>query len=264
MRKFFAIIITLLLCVPFGYAQKVRNGRYQSGQSGFSLWQYRKFEFNFAVGTTQFYGDVGGFTAGKNFLGLKDLSLKQTRINLTTGFKYKIKENITARFNMAFGALYATDSRGTNETRGYASSTFFLEPSLMGEYHFSIATKKPNYFSQKGRHAVFLTFLSNLDYYAFAGLGAVSYTVKPNDALAAKNMKTGGFAAVIPFGVGINTSLSKYINVGVEYGIRYAFTDYLDGYSSPYSKSNDIYHLFNLVFTYKMKTNSKGWPIFRP
>ncbi|MCK7539335.1 MAG: hypothetical protein MZV63_54705 [Marinilabiliales bacterium] len=39
-------------------------------------------------GTSQFYGDVGGYTIGENALGLKDITFKQTRFNVNGSFRY--------------------------------------------------------------------------------------------------------------------------------------------------------------------------------
>jgi len=63
--------------------------------------------------------------------------------------------------------------------------------------------------------------------------------------------------------VGTNLVYSPNINFGVEFGGRYAFSDYLDGYTSQYSSSNDVYYFLNFVFTYKVRTGKNGWPSFR-
>ncbi len=76
-------------------------------------------------------------------------------------------------------------------------------------------------------------------------------------------MKNGGFAAVIPAGLGTTLIYSPNLNFGLEVGGRYAFTDYLDGYTSQYSKANDVYYFLNLTITYKLKTGRNGWPRFR-
>ena len=76
-------------------------------------------------------------------------------------------------------------------------------------------------------------------------------------------MDTKGFAAVIPVGLGTTLIYSPDINFGVEFGGRYSFSDYLDGYTSQYSSSNDVYYFFNFTFTYKLKTGPKGLPFLQ-
>ncbi|MCA1741689.1 MAG: hypothetical protein LC630_04320, partial [Bacteroidales bacterium] len=52
------------------------------------LWKMKRYEVMAGVGTSQFYGDVGGYTIGENALGLRDLTLKQTRFNVNGSFRY--------------------------------------------------------------------------------------------------------------------------------------------------------------------------------
>lgn len=44
---------------------------------------------------------------------------------------------------------------------------------------------------------------------------------------------------------------------------RYTFSDGLDGYTSQYSSSNDVYYFLNFVISCKLKTGENGWPSFR-
>ncbi|MGB1316810.1 MAG: DUF6089 family protein, partial [Flavobacteriales bacterium] len=41
--------------------------------------------------------------------------------------------------------------------------------------------------------------------------------------------------ASIPFGIGVKANISKTFSVGIEWGMRYAFTDYLDDVSGTYA-----------------------------
>jgi hypothetical protein len=90
-----------------------------------------------------------------------------------------------------------------------------------------------------------------------------SIIVKGNDALVAFNMKNSGFTGVIPGGFGATLIYSPNLNFGVEVGGRYTFTDFLDGYTSQYSKANDVYYFLNFTVTYKLKTGPHGLPTFR-
>ena len=46
--------------------------------------------------------------------------------------------------------------------------------------------------------------------------------------------------ASIPFGIGVKANISKTFSVGIEWGMRYAFTDYLDDVSGTYADPNVI------------------------
>jgi hypothetical protein len=160
--------------------------------------------------------------------------------------------------------LKATDERGSNEERGYEASTTFFEPALIGEYYFIKNRSENSYLFVSSGKRFFSTLFKSLDFFVFTGVGGMMYTVSGNDALESDpKFNSGGFTAVIPVGVGTNLVYSPNFNFGVEFGGRYAFSDYLDGYTSQYSSSNDVYYFLNFVFTYKVKTGKNGWPSFR-
>lgn len=226
------------------------------------LWKLRRYEATAGLGTTQFYGDIGGFSRGENLLGIKDFTFHNTRINMSASFRYRFLDDVSARLDLRFGLFHSTDVRGSNENRGFESSTFFFEPALIGEYYFIKNTGENSFLMMKGKGRGFQSFFSMLDVYAFAGFGGLSYKVKPNDKLTPLATRTSGFCAVIPAGVGVNMIYSSYINFGLELGGRYPFSDNIDGYTSIYSKSNDVYYFLNFTFTYKIKTGRNGLPSF--
>jgi hypothetical protein len=233
-----------------------------SSAANAQLWKLRRYEVSAGLSTTQFFGDIGGFSRGENVLGIRDLSFSHTRFNINTSFKYRILDNVSARLNLAFGYFHSTDKKGSNVKRAFESGTRFFEPSVIGEYYF-IKNKGENSFRFiKGFKNSSQSFFSLLDFYVFTGFGGLSYHVKPNDILAPKATKTDGFTAVIPAGLGADLVFSGIFNFGAELGGRYTFSDNIDGYSSQYSKSNDIYYFLNFKFTYKIKTGKNGLPSF--
>ncbi len=169
-----------------------------------------------------------------------------------------------SRLSMTYGLLHATDVRGSNEGREYEASTTIFEPALIGEYYFIKNRAENSYLFLKGKGRFLWTLLKSLDFYGFAGVGGVSYSVKGNDALVERRIcRPADFDLVIPGGIGATLIYSPNINFGVELGGRYAFTDYLDGYTSQYSKANDVYYFLNFTVTYKLKTGPRGLPSFR-
>jgi hypothetical protein len=233
-----------------------------SGGANAQLWKLRRYEVSAGLSTTQFFGDIGGFSRGENMLGLRDFSFKHTRLNINTGFKYRILDDVSARLNLTFGYFHSTDKRGSNIERDFESRTFFFEPALIGEYYFIKNKGENSFLITKGEENLSLSFFSLIDFYVFTGVGGLSYHVKPNDKLAPSATKTKGFTPVIPAGFGANFNYSGIFNFGVELGGRYAFSDNIDGYSSQYSESNDIYYFLNFKFTYKIKTGENGLPSF--
>jgi hypothetical protein len=233
-----------------------------SSISNGQLWKLRRYEATASLGTTQFFGDIGGFSKEDNLLGIKDFSFKQTSFNINTSFKYRILEDVSVRLNLAFGSFHSTDARGSNENRGFESKTPFFESAILGEYYFIKNKGENSYLFMKGTGSPLQTFFYSLDIYAFTGLAGLSYKVKPNDRLAPYVTNDKGFIPVLPIGIGANYFFSNNINFGVEIGGRFTFSDDIEGYTSPYSESNDIYHFLNFTFTYKIKTSDNGFPTF--
>lgn len=229
------------------------------------LWKLKRWEASAGAGPTFFFGDVGGYSIGENILGIKDLSFLRTRINLDLSVKYRISQPVNARFSFSTGLLKATDERGSNEGRDFEASATYFQPALIGEYYFIKNSSENSYLFVSSGRKFLTTLISSLDFYTFAGAGAIVYSVKGNDDLVNNpgGFNDGGVTGVIPLGVGSTLIYSPNLNFGIEIGGRYAFSDGLDGYSSQYSSANDVYYSLNFVATFKMKTGKKGWPSFR-
>ena len=256
MKRSVLVIILFCLLSTFIHAQTEDQ-----------LWKMKRYEAVVGVGPSFFFGDIGGFSKAKNFLGIRDMSFLQTRFDINLNLKYRITEDINARLSLTYGFLHATDSRGSNEGRGYEASISIFEPAIIGEYYFIKNLTERSYWFTKGRGNGIGGLFRSLDFYLFTGIGGLSYTIRPNDNLNAKQaiegIKPGGFTAVIPVGIGSTLVYSPDFNFGIEIGGRYSFSDNLDGYTSQYSSSNDVYYLLNFTITYKLKTGPNGFPSFR-
>lgn len=85
----------------------------------------------------------------------------------------------------------------------------------------------------------------------------VLYHVSPNEKLRARqerdNISYSPLTMVIPAGIGVNIGIRNFIDLGFEIGGRYAFNDYLDGFTSPTSTANDIYYISSFVLVYRIR-----------
>jgi hypothetical protein len=226
------------------------------------LWKLRRIELSGGLGTTQFFGDIGGYPNSKNILGFKDFTLRHTRFNANASVRYRIGETVSARLGLMYGIFHSTDARGSNIRRGYEERTMFFEPSLIGEYYFIKNKGENSFVFLKGNNSLLKSLFQSLDFYFFAGVGGLTYNVKPNALLSATQLKTRGFTEVIPLGIGTSMIFSSKINFGIELGGRFTFDDYLDGYTDE-SLKNDVYHILNFSLTYKINTGKNGFPLFR-
>lgn len=250
MRRPLVTLVILLLAVTVSEGQ---------------LWKTQRLEVNGGMGFTQILGDIGGFTPSENFMGFKDLSIRQTRFNVTLGGSYRVTREFNARLNLSYARFNSSDVRGSNIDRGFIANTRGFETSLLGEYYFLKSDAENSFvFSRKGGlrnrprpldiMGMASDFFSRLDMYGFAGFGVLSYSVKPNDILASHNMKDGGLTMVFPVGLGAKYLYSPEFNYGIEFGLRYALTDYLEGYTSQFSNHNDVYYFLNVTVAYKFAT----------
>lgn len=247
MKRLLLLILLLLLIFPATNAQ---------------LWKSKRYELYGGIGTSQFYGDVGGYTPGENAIGLKDIILSQTRFSVMGGMRYRFYETFAVKATFSYAMLHASDEKGSNVDRGYEVTTSLLEPSVTAEYYFLKNKVESLYRYSKGK-SVFTSIFEMLDAYVFAGVAPVFYSTNPNESLAAVNDKDGGVAVAFPIGLGLNFVTSPNVMLGIDLGIRYTTTDYLDGYTSQYSNSNDVYSFMTFIFTYKLKTSKTGLPSFR-
>ncbi|MGI6339210.1 MAG: hypothetical protein ACOXZV_07530 [Bacteroidales bacterium] len=226
------------------------------------LWKLKRWEATFGVGPSFFFSDIGGYTIGENFLGLRDISYHQTRFNVGGNIRYRLSRTANLRLGLTYAMLHATDERGSNESRQFEATTHLFEPALIGEYYFIKNRYESSYLFLKGKSIWAL--LRSLDFYVFTGVGGAAYSVNGNNLLAGRDQATEGITAVIPAGAGATLIYSPNVNFGVELGGRYTFSDYIDGYhSEQYSKANDVYYFLNFTFTYKLKSSAKGLPRFR-
>jgi len=235
------------------------------------LWKMKRYEATAGLGTSQFYGDVGGFTIGENALGLRDITFKQTRFNVNGTFRYFITDAVAARLSFSYLMLHATDERGNNQFRGYEAGVSLFEPALVGEYYFVRNRERNSFLFQtyrgRTRNRV-KDFFRSIDVYALTGVGGAGFSVRGNDLLEERwsqdpDLRSKGFTAVIPLGVGAKVAFDPNILFGVEFTGRYAFSDFIDGYTSQWSKRNDVYHTFSVTFNYRIKTARNGLPSFR-
>ncbi|MBP8960591.1 MAG: hypothetical protein KBG40_09240 [Bacteroidales bacterium] len=264
MKRVISIFLFLLIVSFIVEAQVPRIKRKAPSASDVELWKLRRYEFIAGSGTTHFFGDIGGFSIGENSLGLKDISLRHTRYNFTAGMKYRIAGSFGIKFNLTGGSFHSTDVRGSNETRGLKSSTTFIEPMLTGEYYFIRSKGESSFSFLKGKRVVSFPILSTLTVYGFTGIGGLAYSVNLKaPATFTGTTDKGGFTPVIPVGAGASMSYSGRMNFGVELGRRFTFSDYIDGYTSQFSKKNDTYYMLTFFLSVKLPTSPRGLPSFR-
>ncbi|WP_406566864.1 type IX secretion system protein PorG [Dyadobacter helix] len=126
-------------------------------------------------------------------------------------FRYNLNSALTLRAEVAGGLIGAKDSESKDPQqvlRDQSFRTSVFEGSVAAEY---------NFLDYKERR-----FAVNWTPYVFGGMGLAKFS---------PNVNSGGYRTntlVLPYGVGVKYQIRRPWAVGLEYGTRKTFTDYLD------------------------------------
>jgi hypothetical protein len=190
------------------------------------------FHFSPRIGLLGYQGD----------LKAKPVTLSQTKPMFSLGARYDLTEHIMARSYFTYGSLMATDKKGTAamQQRNLSFETKILEWELGAQYN-----------------------ILNLNYhwwtpYVFAGVGIYHFNPYTKDVDGRKTslrpLSTEGQGFVtgvnpykltqfnIPLGFGADYLLGEDHRIGLEFGYRRLFTDYLDDVSGRYVDEAGLLH----------------------
>ncbi|OFX59328.1 MAG: hypothetical protein A2046_12980 [Bacteroidetes bacterium GWA2_30_7] len=257
MKKF--IFFILILIIPYiSNAQK---------------WKRYRYEVLFGIGYSNFFGDLGGGAGkgGQSIISVKDIDFGASRPAFFVGARYKIVERIALKVNILYTYVSGNDKYSGNPDRQGRNESFsspLFEQSLTAE--FSVVKER------YGRRYTVSNIRSlqklHINTYLFAGIAGFSFHPKTKiDGIhidGQPSYSTGEpyktYQLSIPVGIGLKYGVNRKLNIGLEYGNRFTFTDFIDNHKdiSPGNKSNDNYMLLNLIFTYKLRTTRSGLPKF--
>jgi len=219
------------------------------------LWRLSNKEIYGGLGTSHYFGDIGGANSSSSF-NPADLDIVSTRPSINLGMRYRFAERFAARGSVGFGMLHSSDVGSVNESRNYAFKTMLVEVS--GQLMFSITEEKQvtSYSAMNMRQGL-RKFNARPHIYAFAGIGGAYFQPKALDDLegSARFDNSSTLALSLPVGLGIRYPLSPRTWVGFELGGRITTSDYIDGFTSQYSSSNDVYYFSQFFVSYKLKSN---------
>jgi hypothetical protein len=229
-KRIFVIVILILPLLALGQHNK----------------KYR-WEAGVDLGASNFLGDLGGANQiGTHFV--KDLELSLTHPAAGVHLRYRSNRYIGFRGNFDYGKVSGNDALTKEPFRNNRNLNFksnIYEFSAVLEFY--ISKERPghvyNYKKLKGwRHI-------DVQTYGFLGLGGFYYNPKgfymgryynlrefhtEGEGLVAGTKTYSNFSVCIPMGIGFKYALNRQWSVGVEYGLRLTFTDYIDDCSTVY------------------------------
>ena len=249
-KKAVIIILFIGFLIPVAHSQR---------------WKLRRYEATIGLGTTHFYGDIGGTADDKNLGGLKDIQLQYTRPAISLGFRYKLTGDMALKLNLNYGYVTGDDLDSRNDGRNFAFVSTIFEPSVQFEYYLLPEGRSFSSAALFNRRGMINNY-SKIYIYLFGGVGGTFFYPKPQKDFETSDRFTDNFSKfglVFPVGIGLKYTIDSNWSLGLEVGRRFTLTDYIDGYTSDFSEHNDTYYLgvFNLI--YKVRTDRRGRPLFR-
>jgi hypothetical protein len=231
--KRYLIIVLLVLALP-----SILNAQ---------RWKRQRWDIQLGLGTTSFMGDLGGGSRqAAHFLGVRDIDYAMTRPLLTTSLRYKLTEIIAVRPSIFYGWLAADDSYSNDfgrKSRNLHFRSYILETDLL--FEFSFIKERIG-----SRYAISRSGFQNLiNAYVFVGGGWIKFNPKAEyegqwydlqplgtegQGLPDMPDKYKLSAYSIPVGIGIKYTLTTNLSLGLDLGLRYSTTDYLDDASTWY------------------------------
>jgi hypothetical protein len=194
----------------------------------------QRVEFGAGLGGFNYKGDIA-----------PHLRLKFFKPGGSVFFRYNPNSALSLRAELAGGLIGAKDEASKDpyqQIRNMSFNTRVFEGSAVAEY---------NFLDYQDRR-----FVVNWTPYVFGGVGL--NTFKPD--VKTGDYKTSGL--VLPYGVGIKYQIRRPWNIGIEYGARKTFTDYLDNLGGeplsndklqqgdPSTKDSYYYLRFSVTYTF--------------
>jgi hypothetical protein len=247
MKRFTLFVMLMFVSITIINAQGYKN----------TQWKKNRGKLIFGTGASNFLGELGGANrVGSNAVSIRDFDFASIRPNLHLGYRYQIHSNFALKANFNYAFIGGNDKLTKEEFRNNRNLNFrtaIYELSGQLEYFFNVG-KKGRRYSYKGfRGGRGLS----LQPYVFVGFGGFYFNPKgkyngPDESFkdgewhALHPLSTEGqgilptrekyslFQIVIPYGVGVRFPISRNWEMGIEYGIRMTFTDYIDDVSKTY------------------------------
>ncbi len=193
----------------------------------------QKLEVGLLVGGSYYYGDI-----------VNELELSTIKGAGGAFIRYHVNERIAIKFFGGYARIGGADSISTSAFQKRRNLSFWAdiyEGSAQLEYNFIKDITR-------GRR-----LRNRFIPYAFVGLGAfyfnnyAYYILAPTVPIGLAQLQTEGkpvaqYAVCIPFGVGFRYKVTSHINLGLELGLRYTSTSYIDdvGGSKAYYPSANL------------------------
>jgi len=233
-RKYFIFALSI-----FALAQNICDAQ--------TFWKRNRRVYSFGAGATNFLGDLGGANQVGTH-GIKDFNWPAVRPDFDVGYRYRTTRNTALKTDVIYARL-AGDDKYTEEPFRHNRNCNFRSPvvELSEQFQYCFVRERTHHiYNLKGvRGWKYIQVTS----YLFGGASLMYfdphgewngqwYALRPlsteGEGLIPTRRKYSLFQPVIPLGIGFKFALNDKWSVGIEYGIRITFTDYIDDVSKTY------------------------------
>lgn len=193
-------------------------------------------EAGFMVGAANYRGDLADRLVPTEY---------QTSYGMT--LRYNFSPKFSARANLLTGFVSGADANNLYDAsireRNLSFRSDFTELSVQAEYSplgFDVLDGKVS-------SPYLFVGLGGFYFNPQAELNGVWYDLQPlgteGQGQVPGSKKYNRFAATVPMGLGFRFCLGKRVNLGLEFGARRTFTDYLDDVSGQYPDVENLYEV---------------------
>ncbi len=201
-----------------------------------SMMQKQDFELGIIAGTSHSLTNIG--TGRPSFMGTH---WETTDLNAGLFARYHFHDNWAINSAFHYARIHSADSlsgEGSGRySRGFYFSNQIFELNLKGEFFIP-------------------ELLRNYPWDIYGYLGVAVFYHDPDlhvpDPPPSNHTEESysNIQPAIPMGVGVIYTINDNFRFGFDIGHRITFTDYLDGFSRPYSDGNDAYFLGSFKLSY--------------
>jgi hypothetical protein len=212
-----------------------------------------KHEIFFALGATQFLGDLGGRNKIGTTKSLADIDFSSTRMGVGLGYRFRFHPRFATSTQLYFGLLDGKDSN-TDEIIRRSRNLSFRSPilELSQRLEFILLANEKAGARYKIRGLKGMRPKSDV-LYIFSGISGFYFnpqTQIDGEWTNLRALKTEGqglpggveeynkFNFGIPFGLGFKFAIGNFWRLGLEVSYNKTFTDYIDDVSTEYYDPN--------------------------
>lgn len=239
----------ILLLLSLVFVASTTIGQMASNFNSSRNWSMNKHEIFFAIGGTQFLGDLGGRNQIGTQKSLADIDFNSTRIGGGLGYRFRFHPRFATSTQLYFGLLDGKDSN-TDEIIRRSRNLSFRSPllELSQRLEFILLANEKVGARYKIRGLKGMRPKSDL-LYIFSGISGFYFNpqtqingewtnLRPlrteGQGLPGGAEEYGPINFAIPFGIGFKLGIGNFWRIGMEVSYNKTFTDYLDDVSTDY------------------------------